>query len=73
MGCIALPFNLYRMIAGFFDWLKEVDDETERIREAYGKDTATRWKRRQYIGCLIQNLVGILLIVILVLIVKHFL
>jgi hypothetical protein len=72
MGCLLLPFRLFYAIAKIFDWIKEVDDETERIRKAYGMEIARKYKRRRYFGCLIQNLVYIILLVIIGLIVKYF-
>lgn len=72
IGCLLAPFRLFQAIMEIGEWLKEVDDETEKIRKTYGVEIARKYKRRRYIGCLIQNLIYIALLVIVGLIVKFF-
>lgn len=71
IGCLLAPFRLFQAIMEIGGWIEEVNNETEKIRKTYGVEIARKYKRRRYIGCLIQNLIYLALLVIVGLIIKY--
>ena len=75
MGCLLWPFNLIITMVRILDRLNDVDDETEKLREIYGNETARRYKRQMYLGLSIRfalSAIGLVAIVIFVIYLMFF-